>query len=191
MMQFDAGVSGAGDDDLVVRGAPFVDGLQRHRDAFRFAPALRPRARGLLTHESRGFRDPGPSGSLAWDPAPRSDRGASLTLTQTMGASASGGMDALVGRGILAGPAANDNGDDLETRRLELRLDYGFSAFGDRLTSDAGDRGRVSNTGQDYSLGWRLNLATGARPRSIPGSRRPGANTRTTMPRQSTASGCG
>ena len=42
------------------------------------------RGRGLLTHESRGFRDRGVSGSLAWDPGRGSGRGPSFTLTQTM-----------------------------------------------------------------------------------------------------------
>ena len=33
------------------------------------------RGRGLLTHESKGFRDLGFSGSLAWEGNPGSDRG--------------------------------------------------------------------------------------------------------------------
>ena len=115
--------------------------------------------RGLLTHEAGGFRDRGLSGSLAWDPAPGSDRGPSLTLTQTMGAPASGGMDALLGRETLAGLVANDNGsDELENRRLELRLGYGLSAFGDRFTSTPEIGLGLSNGGRDYSLGWRLGL---------------------------------
>ena len=59
-----------------------------------------------------------------------------------MGGSASGGADALLSRTTLDGLAANDNGggDDLKSRRLELKLGYGFSAFGDRftLTPEAG-----------------------------------------------------
>ena len=49
------------------------------------------RGRGLLTHESRGFRDRGLSGSFAWDPGRGTGRGPKLTLTQTVGASASDG----------------------------------------------------------------------------------------------------
>ena len=41
--------------------------------------------RALLTHESRGFRDRGLSGSFAWDPGQGSGRGPRLSLTQTMG----------------------------------------------------------------------------------------------------------
>ena len=47
--------------------------------------------RGLLAHRSKGFRDLGFSGSLAWEGKPGSDRGAKLRLTQTVGGSAAGG----------------------------------------------------------------------------------------------------
>ena len=119
--------------------------------------------RGLLTHESRGFRDRGLAGSLAWDPRPDSDRGVSLRLTQTMGASATGGVDALLGRGTLAGLAANDNGDGggddaFGNRRLELRMGYGFSTFGDRFTSTPELGLGLSDSTREYSLGWRLGL---------------------------------
>ena len=112
--------------------------------------------RGLLTHESAGFRDLGFSGALAWDPTPGSDRGPSLTLSQTMGVSAQGGADALLGRTTLAGLAANDNGDELENRRLELNLGYGFPAFGDRFTSTPEVGFGMSAGHRDYSLAWRL-----------------------------------
>ena len=39
------------------------------------------RWRGLLTHEAKGFRERGFSGSLAWDPTLSSERGPKLTLT--------------------------------------------------------------------------------------------------------------
>ena len=112
--------------------------------------------RGLLTHESAGFRERGIAGSFGWDPAPGSDRGPRLTLTQTMGVSASGGADALLGRRTLAGLAANDDGDELGRRRLEVRLGYGFGAFGDRFTSRPEAGFGMSDTGRDYSLVWRL-----------------------------------
>ena len=83
------------------------------------------RGRGLLSHESKGLRERGFSGALSWRQKPESDRGAKLTLTQTVGGSSSGGADALLARGTLDGLAANDNGggnDDLKSRRLELKL---------------------------------------------------------------------
>ena len=115
--------------------------------------------RALLTHEAKGFRDRGIAGSLAWDPGRGSGRGPKLTLTQTMGASAAGGVDALLGRGTLGGLGANDDGDELANRRLELRLGYGLSAFGDRFTATPELGLALSNGHRDYSLGWRLNLA--------------------------------
>ena len=113
-------------------------------------------ARGLLTHESAGFRERGIAGSFGWDPTPGSDRGPILTLSQTMGLSAQGGADALLGRTTLAGLAANDNGDELERRRLELKLGYGFGAFGDRFTSTPKVGFGMSEGHRDYSLAWRL-----------------------------------
>ena len=112
--------------------------------------------RGLLTHESAGFRERGIAGSFGWDPTPGSDRGPSLTLSQTMGLSAQGGADALLGRTTLAGLAANDNGDELERRRLEVKLGYGFGAFGDRFTSTPEVGFGMSAGHRDYSLAWRF-----------------------------------
>ena len=118
-------------------------------------------ARGLLTHESDGFRDRGIAGSLAWDPRPDSNRGFSLTVSQTMGAAAAGGMDALLGRETLEGLAANDEGDDLANRRLEVGLGYGFGVFGDRFTATPEVELGLSNGQREYRLGWRLGLERG------------------------------
>ena len=112
--------------------------------------------RGLLTHEAGGFRELGIAGSFGWDPAPGSDRGPSLSLTQTLGLSATGGADALLGRRTLEGLAANDDGDELDRRRLELRLGYGFAAFGDRFTSRPAVGLGMSEGQRDYGLVWRL-----------------------------------
>ena len=127
------------------------------------------RGRGLLAHESKGFRDLGFSGTLAWEGKPESDRGAKLGLTQTVGGSSSGGADALLSRSTLDGLAANDPGsgapgsgagaggnDDLMSRRLELRFGYGLPAFGGRFTWTPEAWVGLSDTGRDYSLGWRL-----------------------------------
>ena len=117
--------------------------------------------RGLLTHEAGGFRERGLSGSFAWDPGQGSGRGPKLALTQTLGASAAGGMDALLGRETPAGLAANDTGargGDLRNRRLELRLGYGFPAFGGRFTSTPELGLGLSNGHREMSLGWRLDM---------------------------------
>ena len=44
-------------------------------------------------------------------------------------------MDALLGHTTLAELAANDDDDELQNRRLELKLGYGFPVFSDRFTS--------------------------------------------------------
>ena len=124
------------------------------------------RGRGLLAHESEGFRDLGFSGSFAWEGKPGSDLGAKLGLTQTVGGSSSGGADALLSRTTMDGLAANDPGsgagdseggnDELKSRRLELRFGYGLPAFGGRFTWTPEAWIGLSDTGRDYSLGWRL-----------------------------------
>ena len=118
------------------------------------------RGRGLLAHQSKGFRDLGFSGSLAWEGKLGSDRGAKLRLTQTVGGSSSGGADALLARGTLEGLVANDDGeggnDELKSRRLELKFGYGLSSFADRFTWTPEAGIGLSDTGRDYSLGWRL-----------------------------------
>ena len=117
------------------------------------------RGRGLLSHESQGFRERGFSGSLAWRQKPSSDRGPTLTLTQMIGRSSSGGANALLSRTTLDSLAANDNGaggDDLKSRRLELKFGHGLSAFGDRFTWTPEVGVGLSDTGRGYSLGWRL-----------------------------------
>ena len=100
------------------------------------------RGRGLLTHAAAGFRAQGFPGSLTWDPRLDSERGLSLTLGQTVGAAASGGMDALLGRNILAGLAANDDSDALQRRRLE-----GASATASPRSGTGSPRRRSSASG--------------------------------------------
>ena len=130
------------------------------------------RGRGLLAHESEGFRDLGFSGSFAWEGKPGSDLGAKLGLTQTVGGSSSGGADALLSRTTMDGLAANpgsgfpgsgsgaggagDSDDDLMSRRLDLKFGYGLPAFGGRFTWTPEVGASLSDTGRDYSLGWRL-----------------------------------
>ena len=126
--------------------------------------------RGLLTHESRGFRDRGFSGSFAWQPGGGTGRGPSLTLSRTVGSSAAGGVDALFGPETMGGFAANGpglgsraGGNGPANRRLELRLGYGFAALGGRFTSTPELGLALSDGWRDYTVGWRLNL-----PRSGP-----------------------
>ena len=115
--------------------------------------------RGLLTHEDGGLRERSFLASLAWDPAPGSDRGVRLTLSQTMGASASSGADALLARPTMAGLAANDDDEEPRHRRLETTLGYGFPVFTDRFTWTPEIGVALSQVDRSYRLGWRLGLA--------------------------------
>ena len=111
--------------------------------------------RGLLTHESAGFADRGFAGSLVWDPAPGSDRGPRLTLAQTVGAEASGGMEALLRPESARALGAADE-DALSRRRLEARLGYGFAVFGAGWTGTPELGLGWSDTVRETVLGWRL-----------------------------------
>ena len=116
------------------------------------------RARGLLTHEDGSFSERGFAGSLAWDPTPNSGRGPSLSLSQTVGAQASGGVEALLGpQTAKALEAANNaDGSELEHRTLEARLGYGFALFDDRYTATPELGFAMTDTGREVVLGWRL-----------------------------------
>ena len=113
------------------------------------------RGRGLLAHEAKAFGERGLSVSFAWDPV-TGDRGPRLSLIQTVGVAAQGGVDALFGRTTLAGLAANDNGDELLLRRLAARFGYGLPTLGDRFTATPEIAVGQSDAGRDYSLGCRL-----------------------------------
>lgn len=117
------------------------------------------KARGLLAHEAAGFQDWGVSAALAYDLLPASDQGLSLALRQSWGATASGGMDALLDREALAGlrhttaaaehlPAAG---------RLEGEAGYGIALFGGAFTGTPNLGFGLSDGGaRDYRVGWRL-----------------------------------
>ena len=113
------------------------------------------RARGLLTHEAGGFGERGLSGTLSFDPAPGTERGLSVNLTQTVGGPSWGGADALLGRTTLAGLGAEDGGG-LDARRLDARIGYGYGVFEDRYTAIPELGLGLGNAGRELRLGWRL-----------------------------------
>ena len=115
------------------------------------------RARGLLTHEDGSFSERGFAGSLAWDPAPGSARGPSLSLSQTVGAEASGGVEALLRpQTAQALEAADDDGSVLERRTLEAKAGYGFALFDGRYTGTPELGFGMSDAVREVVLGWRL-----------------------------------
>ena len=118
---------------------------------------LEMKARGLAAHEDEGFREWGASAALAWEPRPQSGRGLSLSLTQSWGASSSGGMDALLSRDTLVGLAASDTAP--AGRRLEAELGYAMTVFGGDFTATPNAGLTLTEDGRDWRLGWRLTPA--------------------------------
>ena len=120
-------------------------------------------ARGLLSHEDGEFRERGLSGALFWDPDPDSDLGWSFNLAQTMGAQATGGMDALLNPGTTrvfdignSSNTTNSTNDDLDRRRLEANLGYGIPMFDGRYTGTPVLGLGMKEDGRETVLGWRL-----------------------------------
>ena len=124
--------------------------------------AVELRGRGLLSHAADGFQDRGFSGSLSWRQQPDSDRGAALSLSQTVGGFSSSGVDALLNRTTMDELAAASSGNDgLSNQRLEIRLSYGLPAFNDRFTLTPELGLGLYGDGRDYRLGWRLTRLDG------------------------------
>ena len=158
---FEIGVRQDGGDAETGFGADIGAGLAWSDPAQGIEAEIR--ARGLLTHEDSSFRERGFTGSFAWDPDPASDLGPSLTLRQTVGASATGGADALLApESAQALIAANDDEDDVRNRRLEATLGYGIPAFGGRYMTTPAIGFGLTEAEREYSHSWRLAEAKSA-----------------------------
>ena len=148
-------------------GADIGGGLGWRHDALGINAELH--GRGLLTHESEGFRESGLSGTFGWDPV-ASERGPMLSLTHSVGATSTGGADTLFAQGgqsrfrpLEAGAEAAEPG-----QQLDARLGYGFGWL-DSLALDGGAR---SGTGLERER-------TRAPPRRTARRSRPGGACRT------------
>ena len=107
--------------------------------------------RTLIAHGDDDLKDRGFSAALAYDPAPTTKRGASLSLRQDFGGRATGGLDALFQ------PAALDDRTGSEaTSRWALEAAYGLPAFGGRWTGSPHVGLGLATGARDYSVGWRL-----------------------------------
>ena len=105
----------------------------------------------LLAHGEEDLQEQGLALSFSWAPNP-SDRGPSLSLSHAMGATAAGGMDALLNPTTFETlDAAPSSG-----QRFEAELAYGFPAHNDRLTLTPAVALALSPTSRNYSLLWSL-----------------------------------
>ena len=119
------------------------------------------RARALVAHEAPGFREWGASAGFSWDPRPDSERGLALSVTQSWGASPSGGAQALLDRTTMAGLAATDySGRFHASSRLAGELGYGLPAFAG-LTGTPNVGFGLTEHGRDWRVGWRLSPSAG------------------------------
>ena len=83
---------------------------------------------------------------------PSSERGVSLSLSPSWGASGSGGTEALLRRHTMGGIAADD--DSASDGRLEAELGYGFAVFDGRATGTPWAGLRLSEDDRDVRLGY-------------------------------------
>ncbi len=111
-------------------------------------------ARRLVSHEARGFRDWGMSGSVRFDPAPSSERGLALSLTSSAGAAANRGTDSLFAATSVTELSRRNAPDS--SGRITAEAGYGLPALGGRLTGvPYVGIGLSGSGGRDYTLGWR------------------------------------
>ena len=116
-------------------------------------------ARGLLDHAAQGFRERGLSASLTWDQRPGSDLGWSLSLGHGVGAATEGGAASLLARQTLEGLAGDAGAEGGLQRRFDATLGYGVPMAAGRFVAISGIGFGLTDTGREYSVGWRLGLA--------------------------------
>ena len=107
--------------------------------------------RTLIAHGNDDLKDRGFSAALAYDPAPATKRGASLSLRQDFGGKATGGLDALFQPATL-----DDRTGSEATSRWALEAAWGLPAFGGRWTGSPHVGLGLATGARDYSVGWRL-----------------------------------
>ena len=108
--------------------------------------------RTLIAHGNDDLKDRGFSAALAYDPAPATQRGASLSLRQDFGGKATGGLDAL----FAPDPLDDRTGGGEAASRWAVEAAYGLPAFGGRWTGSPHMGLGLATAVRDYSVGWRL-----------------------------------
>ena len=154
---FEAGLRHDGGDAETGFGMDIAAGIAL-KDSSRGLQAM-VRAHGLLTHEDGDFRERGLASSLVWEPNPASERGLRLSLSQTMGASASGGVEALLRPEVAQGLNSTNQGE-LDRHLFEVKLRYGMHVFGGGFTGTPEVGLGFSGTERRIRLGWLLEGPT-------------------------------
>ena len=107
--------------------------------------------RSLVTHVEEEFRQQGLALSLSWNPNP-TNRGPSLAIGHTMGATTASGVQVLVDPTVLEGlDASASNG-----QQFKAEVAYGFPAANDRLTLTPGVAVALSPDSRSYGILWSL-----------------------------------
>ena len=107
--------------------------------------------RTLLSHDSDDLKDQGFAASFVFDPEPQSERGLSMTIGQDWGGAATGGLDAL-----FAEPSISERAGSASESRWNAEVAYGLSAWDGRFTGSPYIGLGITDSTQEYNLGWRL-----------------------------------
>ena len=107
--------------------------------------------RTLIAHGSDDLKDRGFAAAFAFDPDPSSERGPSLSLGQSFGGQATGGLDALFAVNPLEDRASQE-----AKSRWTAEAAWGFAAFGGRFTGSPHAGVGLSTGTRDYTLGYRV-----------------------------------
>ena len=107
--------------------------------------------RTLLAHAEEHFQEHGLALSFSWQPNP-DNRGPSLSIGHTIGATAEGGMDALLNPTTMEGLDTTPSGG----QRFAAELAYGFPAYNDHITLTPALALALSPTSRNYSLLWSV-----------------------------------
>ncbi len=116
--------------------------------------------RTLIAHGNDDLEDRGYSASLAYDPAPATKRGPSLTLIQDWGGRAQGGLDAL----FAPNPLEDRTGSGEAASRWAMEAAYGLPVLGGRFTGSPHVGFGLATAARDYTIGWRLTPEAASAP---------------------------
>ena len=105
----------------------------------------------LVAHGEEEFHEQGLALSFSWEPNP-SNRGPSLSLSHTMGATAAGGMDALLNPTTMEELDVSPSSG----QRFAAEVAYGFPAHHPHITLTPAVALALSPTTRNYSLLWSL-----------------------------------